>query len=187
MFDGRCAARTGCTTASLALVALALGATELSPTEYQVKAAFILHYARLVTWPPSPAEQSSEPFDVAVVGRDPFGDALETTLGSSRVHGRPIRIRRAATVADLPALPQILFVGEGYARAIRQALEAVQGRPVLTVGDSERFVALGGMIGFRVTADERVAFDVNLARAEEAGLRLSSQLLRVARVVETKP
>ena len=43
------------------------------------------------------------------------------------------------------------------------------------------------MIGFRLTPDGRVTFDVNLASAERSGLRISSQLLRVARVVEAQP
>jgi len=158
------------------------------PTEYEVKSAFLFHFARLVAWPgwPSPSDPG-EAFEIALVGGDPFGDALESTIGESQVQGRPIRIRRVPSVAALPRLPQLLFVGDADEAAARRALAAVRGHPVLTVGEASGFAQRGGMIGFRLTPDGRVTFDVNLARAEESGLRISSQLLRVARVVEARP
>jgi hypothetical protein len=173
------------------LVALAFLATTSAaqePTEHEVKAAFMFHFARLVTWPswPSVAEPDA-PFEIAVVGRDPFGDALESTIGSTRVQGRPIRVRRAPTAAALERPPQLLFVADTDPSAARRALAAVEARPVLTVGEAPGFAESGGMIGFRLTPDGRVTFDVNLASAERSGLRVSSQLLRVARVVEAKP
>jgi hypothetical protein len=158
------------------------------PAEHQVKAAFMLHFARLVTWPgwPEP-DDPGRAFEIAVVGHDPFGARLEATIGASLVQGRPIRIRRAATVDRLPRLPQMLFVGASELERARPTLEAVQGRPVLTVGEAEGFARAGGVVGFRVTPDGRVAFDVNIAQAERSRLKLSSQLLRVARVVEATP
>jgi hypothetical protein len=148
----------------------------------------MLHFARLVDWPgwPRPNEPD-QPFEIGLVGRDPFREQLEATIGASRVQGRPIRIRRAPTVAGLEGLPQILFVGDSDPEQVRRALWAVKGHPVLTVGEAGEFATAGGIIGFRVTPDGRVAFDVNVAAAERSGLKVSSQLLRVARVVETTP
>jgi hypothetical protein len=158
------------------------------PTEHQVKAAFLLHFAKLVDWPNWPTtSDSSEPFEIAVVGRDPFGAELEATLAGSQVQGRPIRVLRASSAAALERPPQILFVAEDDPAEARRALKALRGQPVLTVGETSGFAERGGLIGFRLTDDGRVAFDVNLQLAERAGLKVSSQLLRVARVVETKP
>jgi hypothetical protein len=167
---------------------LAVASVGQEPAEHEVKAAFMFHFARLVSWPswPSTAEPDA-PFEIAVVGRDPFGAALESTIGTSRVHGRPIRIRRVSNVAALGRPPNLLFVADADPAGARRALAAVEGQPVLTVSDAGGFAASGGMIGFRVTPDGRVTFDVNLANAERSGLRVSSQLLRVARVVEPKP
>ena len=104
------------------------------PTEYEVKSAFLFHFARLVSWPawPSPKDPGGA-FEIAVVGGDPFGGALESTIGASQVRGRPIRISRVATVAALPRLPQLLFVGDADEAAARRALAAVRGQPVFTV------------------------------------------------------
>jgi uncharacterized protein DUF4154 len=186
----RTAGRALRTAVALAALASCLASADDAdpPTEHQVKAAFLLHFARLVDWPNWPkTDDASEPFEIAVVGRDPFGADLEATIGASPVQGRPIRIRRAPSAEALERPPQILFVAEQDPAEARRALKALRGQPVLTVGETSGFAERGGLIGFRLTDDGRVAFDVNLQLAERAGLKLSSQLLRVARVVESKP
>ena len=152
------------------------------PQEYEVKAAFLYHFAHLVDWPAPSAPR--EPFVIAVVGYDPFGATLDEVLAGRSVRGQPVRIQRVADAAQIDgARIHMLFVGRGSDKHVRRALSAVAGQPVLTVGESQRFAQRGGMIRFRVTADGRVAFDINLRRAEQSGLRLSSQLLKLARIV----
>ena len=151
------------------------------PREHEVKAAFLYHFAQLVDWPEA-AGGPGEPFVVAVVGEDPFGSALEALAGKS-VRARPIEVRRYASAAAMDrARPHLLFAG-GDAEAVDRTLAAVDGQPVLTVGERAGFAERGGMIGFRVTPDGRVGFDINLRRAERAGLRMRSQLLKLARIV----
>jgi hypothetical protein len=106
-------------------------------------------------------------------------------LAGKSVHGRPVRVQRFAHAAQLEgARLHILFVGHGDDEHLRRTVASVSGQPVLTVGEAPRFAARGGMIAFRITAEGRIAFDINLQRAEQAGLRLSSQLLKLARIVE---
>jgi len=150
------------------------------PAEHEVKAAFLYHFAHLVDWPD--AAGATGPLVVGVVGRDPFGPALDQLKGKA-VRGRPIEVKRFATRGELdPRLVHVLFVG-GDADDVGSTLALVGGAPVLTVGEAERFAERGGMIGFRVTPEGRVGFDINLRRAERAGLRLRSQLLKLARIV----
>ena len=152
------------------------------PQEYEVKAAFLYHFAHLVDWPAPSAP--GERFVIAVVGYDPFGATLDKVLAGKSVRGQPVRVRRFAGAAQLDgARVHILFVGRGDDEHVRRALSALAGQPVLTVGESRRFAERGGMIGFRVTAEGRVAFDINRRRAEQSGLRMSSQLLKLARIV----
>jgi hypothetical protein len=152
------------------------------PREHEVKAAFLYHFAQLVEWPES-AGGPGEPFVVAVVGEDPFGPALEALAGKS-VRARPIEVRRYSSAGAMDGVrPQLLFAG-GDAEAVDRALAAVEGQPVLTVGERAGFAERGGMIGFRVTPEGRVGFDINLRRAERAGLKMSSQLLKLARIVD---
>jgi hypothetical protein len=155
------------------------------PTEIEVKAAFLYHFAQLVVWPEAPnAASESSPVVLAVVGRDPFGDRLEATIGQETVRGHPIRIDRAARASDLTASPQILFVGASDLVEADRTLAAMHDAPVLTVSALKGFAQHGGMVEFRVTPDARVAFDINLRAVERAGLKMSSQLLKIARVVD---
>lgn len=131
-------------------------------------------------WPSgSPAEG---PFVVTVLGTDPFGQALEDALRGKSVGGRPIVLRRARTVEDVGA-SQILFISASEEPALASILEQLAADPVLTVGDMGQFAAHGGVIGFRLEG-ERIRLDVSLAAAERSGLRLSSQLLQIARIVD---
>jgi hypothetical protein len=160
--------------------AAAPAAEPRAPTEIEVKAAFLYHFAQLVGWPKEPRG----PVVVAVVGRDPFGDRLEATIGGQTVRGRPIRIERAARPRDLAAAPDVLFVGAALLPDAQALLAEVPRAGVLTVGAVQGFAGGGGMVEFRVTPDARVAFDIDLRAVEKAGLTMSSQLLKIARIVE---
>lgn len=176
--------------AAAALAALPAGAgpapAGYQATENEVKAAFLYHFAQLVSWPDA-ADDSSRPMLIAVLGPDPFGARLEATIGSETVRGRALKIERVERFADLSGPPQILFVGTTESPEVERVLAAVGRAPVLTVGVRKGFALQGGMIEFRMTPDARVAFDINLRAAEAAGLKVSSQLLKLAHIVESQP
>lgn len=151
------------------------------PTEYEVKAAFLLNFARFVEWP---ADKASGPFVVAVLGHDPFGPALDRAFEGSGIAGRPWEVRRAARLEDV-ARSQILFVSRSEESRLEAILAALRVTPVLTVSDIPGFAERRGMIGFRVE-ERRVRFDINPVPASESRLRISSQLLKLARIVSSR-
>jgi hypothetical protein len=148
--------------------------------EYRVKAAFLYNFARFVTWPER--EGTAAPVIIGILGRDPFGNVLESTIAGKTVSGRPFLVRRLQTVEEA-ANCQLVFVSSSERRTVAEVIEALDGQPVLTIGEAEGFVERGGMIGF-VIEDQAVRIDVNLDAAQAAGLQLSSQLLRVARSIQ---
>jgi hypothetical protein len=148
------------------------------PNEYEVKAAFLYNFAKFVEWP---SGRGDEPFVVAVVGDDPFGEALERTLAGKTVSDRRLVVRRAPAVEDVTGA-DIVFVSSSESARLPQVLKHLEGTPTLTVGEMDDFVGRGGMVGFRVL-DDIVRFDVNLDRVSKARLKMSSQLVRIARRV----
>lgn len=144
-------------------------------TEYQVKAAFIFNFTKFTDWPESGREAS---LTVCIAGRDPFGSALSAFDGRT-VNGREFRVRRSVNSEDLRGC-SILFLAQSEERRMNNFLHAAANHPILTVSDIEGFVDSGGMIGL-VMADERVQFDVNLTAVHPTNLKLSSQMLRLAR------
>ena len=161
------------------LAPAAPGPAEQLP-EYSVKAAFLYHFVEFVEWPadaPLPAT-----ITIGVLGKDPFGDLLDRAILHKVVMGRALAVRRFETVEDLQPC-QILFVSSSEMSRLPQAFALLGVAPVLTVGEADRFARRGGMIGF-VFEDDRVRLEINLGAAEAAGLRVSSKLLSVARLVK---
>jgi len=157
--------------------------TPAAPTEYQVKAAFLYSFAKFVQWPDDAFGKPEGPFVVGVLGDDPFGAVLDQTLEGKTVLNRPVVIKRFGKVEDVQA--QILFVGASERRDLARVLKVLRGRAILSAGETEGFAENGGIVGFK-TQDRRVRFEINLARAEEARLRISSQLLKLATIVSSR-
>jgi hypothetical protein len=152
------------------------------PTEYEVKAAFLYNFAKFVKWPEDKPLGST--FVIAVLGEDPFGDVLDRTLAGKTIQGRRAEVRRVGTLAA-PTDVQILFIGSSERPRLSQILKTLEGGSVLTVGEMEGFTERGGMIAFRLRSDV-VNFDINLDQVERARLKMSSQLIRLARNVIAK-
>jgi hypothetical protein len=157
-----------------------------NPSEYQVKAAFLYNFAKFTDWsgaapPPAPMPTSRDDgFVLCIAGKDPFGSALAAIEGKL-VGGQPLRVRRSVPPDGLRGC-HLLFIDEVEERRMPAYLKAAHQFPLLTVSDIEGFTDAGGMIGL-VTADYRIQFDINLAPVASANLKISSQLLMLARSV----
>jgi hypothetical protein len=152
-----------------------------SVSEYEVKAVFLYNFAKFVEWPPDLSSNVNEPFVIGIVGRDPFGDAVEQSLLRNTLNGRALAIRRFKREQDARGC-QILFISASERKRLQALLASLQGDPVLTVGDTENFAKAGGVIAFTLE-DNRVRFEINVDAAQRAGLRISSKLLSLAKIV----
>jgi hypothetical protein len=160
---------------------LALGARAQSAGEYQVKAAFLYNFAKFIEWPPSSFPDASAPIRICILGRDPFGAELHQIADEKSVNGRKLQVHQLADLRTARTC-HILFIASSEKPQLKQTLESLQGADVLTVGDTEGFVEKGGMINF-VLENDRVRFEVNQKAAEQAGLKVSSKLLNIAKSV----
>lgn len=150
------------------------------PTEYQVKAAYLFDFAKFVKWPTSTASDDS--FAICVLGNDPFGDSLDSIVSGERIEGKPVTARRISSPADAKDC-RVVFVGQSEQSRLASILPTLSRLPVLTVSDANGFLDHRGIIQF-VMDNDRVRFKVNLSAAEQAGLTLSSELLKVATSVK---
>jgi hypothetical protein len=116
-----------------------------------------------------------------VIGRDPFGAVLDSTLAGETIDGKSMAVKRIRAAKDAVGC-RILFVSASEEPQLSQILEVIGRSGVLTVSDLPGFTARGGMIQF-VSQENRVRFEVNLTAAEQANLKLSSELLKVATAV----
>jgi hypothetical protein len=153
------------------------------PTQYDVEAVYLFQFGKFVQWPTAPA--SNEPFDICIIGRDPFAETLDNTIAGETIGKSPLKDERIDTTDDAKRC-RILFISASEDAHLDEILGRLGKSPVLTVSDVPGFLARGGMIQF-VVQDNRVRFDINVATAKRAGLAVSSQLLKVAAAVRGGP
>jgi hypothetical protein len=153
------------------------------PTESQVKAAYIYNFGKFVRWQPSAPRFNS--FDICVLGKNPFGSVLQTTVSGETIDGKSILVKNIANTGEAVHC-SILFISSSEESGLKPILSAARPLNVLTVSDIPAFAQRGGMIEL-VSQAGRIRFAVNLDAASDAGLNVSSELLKVAvRVIQTK-
>lgn len=167
--------------ALLAAVLPPARAQELTAPENNVKAAFLYNFTKLVEWPAGTFARTNSPIVIGVLGRDPFGAALDRIVDGKHISGRPVNIVRFNRRPE-PNDCHVLFISDSERTRVGEILAPFGKLPVLTVSDLDDFAKHGGIIGL-VKRDERLQFEVNTNVARKAGLVLSSQLLRLARIV----
>ncbi|MFZ0562150.1 MAG: YfiR family protein [Terriglobales bacterium] len=168
----------------LTLTVISSSAEEPHPTESQVKAAYLYNFGKFVTWPATPAP-SADSREICVLGKDPFGSVLDSTVAGESIDGKKIEVRRLAKAQDA-AHCSILFVSESEASRLDAILPSLRRFGALTVSDIPHFAEHGGMIEF-VMQQNKIRFAVNRAAAQQSHLVLSSELLKVAIRVIDKP
>lgn len=155
-----------------------------SATGADIKAAFLLNFAKFVEWPEG-GGTPDRPFSIGVLGDDMLAFALRDLSRGKSAAGRRVDARRV-TPSDALADLHVLFIGASEERRLDQVLQRAQAGSVLTVSDITRFSEVGGIIQFRPERD-RVRFDINLDQAERSGLTIDTRLLALARSVRRSP
>jgi YfiR/HmsC-like len=153
-------------------------------TEYDVKAAFLYNFVKFTEWPASAFRDEKEPIVLGIYGQDPFGPELDRMLEEKTAHGRPFEVRRLRLPADADSC-HVVFIANAVADSLTAVALAIGERSVLTVGESPGFALRGGHINF-VVENNRVLFEINVEQSTISSLKISSQLLRLARLVPTE-
>ena len=173
--------------AAVAWAAVPLGTAargaESASFEYQVKAACLYNFAKFVDWPPRVFAEVNDPIIYGILGEDPFGNTLEAVIKNKTINGRPLTIKRSGQVEDLKGC-QVLFISRSARARQAQILKSLEGLSILTVSDTEEFLAEGGMIRFLIE-EKKVRFEINLSAARRASLKIDPLLLSLATSVRT--
>ena len=154
--------------------------------EYQLKAVFLFNFLHFVQWPDSAYSSPTAPVRIGVLGNDPFGSALEETVRDEKIGDRRILILRSGETDDLTDC-QVVFVAGSETRRPDSVLARLHRQPILTLGDSPGFASRhGGGIGF-YTEGKKIRFEINVATLRRLGLKPSSELLGLGRIVGASP
>jgi len=152
--------------------------------ESQVKAAYLYNFAKFVEWPAGIFRDPVDPAVICVVGDERTSDVLEQAVAGKKVSGRPMEARRPRSAAEFKSC-HILFIGFSDKERIAGVLNGLQRSSVLTVGQSGQFIPLGGMINLELK-DATIGLEIDPEASNAAGLKISSRLLVVARLVKSR-
>lgn len=171
--------------AALVLVGdrLAVHAAAPPPAEYEVKAVYLYNFSKFIEWPANASAATRDHLVIGVIGDDPFGPLLDETVRPKSVADDPRLVVRRFTRLEDVVNANILFISSSEAERLPQILRILDGASVLTVGEMDRFAERGGMIALKLE-DKKVRFDINLDSVRRANLKLSSHLLKLARIVD---
>lgn len=152
--------------------------------EYFLKAAFLYNFSRLVEWPAATFTNNYEPFQLCFIGEEPFAEALES-IRNKKINGRPLIIQHNISLSYASQC-QILFISQSEKQNIAQILTVLNQASVLTVSELPDFAEQQGHIRFFLNDDEKLRLEVNLEAIKQAGLKISSRILSLAKIVSSK-
>lgn len=152
--------------------------------EYQIKAAFLHHFVRYSEWPKEALGEKTDPIELLIIGKSPFGSVLKTTFDGKTLHDRKVVIRYAQAVPEKITAHLVFVTGIG-AKEEEGLRKRCRKKPILLIGDEKGFAARGSCANFYVEK-KKVRFEVNLEEVKSSGLTISSQLLKLATIVKAK-
>lgn len=142
--------------------------------EYSVKAAFLINFLKFIEWP-----DKSGPYLIEVAGKNPFGTYLENLAKKSTINGRKVIVTNGRQSNGL--VPSILFVPASEQEHFGDYLH-YQGKSTIVIGEYPGFAKKYGAINFIADRD-RIAFEINRKLAKPSGVKISSRLLQLAKIV----
>ncbi len=158
-------------------------AQQAHPTESQVKALYLYNFGKFVRWQGEHILNSGI-FEICVLGKDPFGPILDSTVTGESIEGRRITVIRPSRIQEASQC-NILFISSSEEDRLGSILAGAQHFGALTVSDIPHFADRGGMVGF-VLMQGKIRFEVNLRAAQQSRIALGSELLKVASAVIDK-
>jgi hypothetical protein len=157
---------------------------ESGPGETLLKVQYIERFTRFIEWPTDFLGERQPLFIVCIAGSGSVAGTLHQMAAFDRFKGKPLAFRWVRAADDLGSC-HLVYLSPGEEANLPAYLTSVGNRPVLTIADIPAAAERGAIISFYPKGD-RVLFEINLTAVDRSGLKFSSRLLRLARLVGPK-
>jgi hypothetical protein len=148
-----------------------------------MEVAFVYQFTKYIEWPSRSASKELEPFIITLIGESSALEPRLMELAQQRKVGeRKIQINVVSKASAIPKSEIVIFEGQDV-KVLDQIRARTQGMHALVVTNSDGFATMGGMINFFVESS-RLRFEINQEVLEAAKLKASSQILKLAKLVE---
>jgi hypothetical protein len=175
-----------------AVLLLAFGAALVCPAglhaqsavqrEYEIKAAYLYNFIRYIDWPADTLPPAGGTITIGIIGDSPFGPAIDPLKGK-QIKGCTLAVKSIVAGKDMDQC-QIVFICPSEKGRLPEILGQLKETRALTVSEIEGFATQGGIINF-ISERNKVRFEINPEAARRTGLNVSSELLKLARLVKS--
>jgi hypothetical protein len=149
--------------------------------EYEIKVGYLYNFIRYIDWPADALPPVGGTITIGIMGENLFGPAIDT-LNGKQIKGRTLAVKQITTAKDLEQC-QIVFVSASEKSRLPEVFGELKDSKALTVSEIDGFASQGGIINF-IYEHNKVRFEINRDAARRTGLTLSSELLKLARLVK---
>ena len=150
--------------------------------ECEIKAAYLYNFINYIDWPENAFPAPGGTITIGVVGQSEFDAAIQT-LNGKQAKGRTIALKQITDPKDFDQC-QIVFINSSEKARLPELLAKLKDTRVLTVSEIDGFAEQGGIINF-ISEHNRVRFEINPDAARRLGLNISSELLKLAKLVKS--
>jgi hypothetical protein len=169
----------------LCMLPAAAQAQAAPDTEQQIKAGFIYNFALFAQWPEKAFKDSSAPLSLCIAGDTATVEAF-APLTAKKILDRPVMVHAFGDNATRQTC-HIIYIDSTNKAEAADMLRRASRYGVLTIGHLDGFCRLGGIINF-YHENNKLRFEINTDAAGRAGIKFSSRLLNLAKIVrEEKP
>lgn len=155
---------------------LSLAPRASAQSQEEARAIFLFNFAKFVEWPATAFADPATPITIAVVDDAAVAKALERAVKGKNANGRDIVVKSLPS-AEGCADSHIVYVSK--AQHIGAVVQAIAGKPVLSVGEDETFLKSGGAIRL-FSKDNKVLCAINIKVPEAVGLKLGDKLVKAS-------
>jgi TonB family protein len=149
-------------------------------TEDQVKAAYLLNFARLAEWPSSVLPEGTSPLVIGVSGGDEeFLHVLQVVVQGKLAGTHSLMVKTASSKEEMRSC-YIVFFRASERKHVAAAIAGLAQAGVLLVGEDELFLRQGGMVNL-VREHGSIRFEVNTDALDHSEIHFSSKILALAR------
>ena len=159
----------------LLIGAFAINAKAQPGQEAALKAVFIYNFTKYIDW-----DNVGNEFVIGVIGNSPIENALAEIARTNTIKNKRIVIRHYTKPEDIRTC-QVLFIAKRSSYSLSSILNET-GRGMLTVSEEDGYSKQGTAFNF-VIINDKLKFEANLKAIDDAGLKASSQLLKLAIIV----
>lgn len=162
----------------LGLLASSAAAVDTAREE-EVKAAYLVNFARYVEWPDEAFAGDDDPIVIGVLSGEDLASAVRGASRSKRIQGRPVVVAAFEAAAEVGPC-HLLFIGEDREEQADEALDRLEDVPVFSIADYGGASRYEAMASF-VRQGRKLRFEIDDRLARRRGLKISSRLLRLGR------